>query len=423
MDHGERCNKYFLEACELADYPDFVFVKCRKILEVILKDFYCESVGLERAPNNLKQIKQLRGKMGEKGIKMPRVVDICLSLVQEMGNFGAHDQDGNEIEIDRLFTETCLAATQALIHWKYPLVSVDKTTPIGLELNETLEHFESLSKLEFSIEQNDFYKEIENKTVDNTGYKTIRVRLREFVEQSYQYGDEFKIGELKHYFGMLNPNNSLNAIQGHITMMTTNLPSRLSHKPKKDGSDDLLFRVSKGIYRRFDDKNDPEPIMPQNLAEQEWASRLLILNASKSLDPVKNSRCYLSPDTAGAYKYPRAAFVGLYKDKAVRYVGEIIGKVIQETKDSETYVDWLNDEEIPEDTLTDLALEQISQRWDTVHPVKALIFGQLFPVEFKKDTKGGMFRNNFSLSVEKLNHTSAIELAESLNDMKYSDIK
>ena len=417
MNHGERCNKYFLEACELADYPDFVFVKCRKILEVILKDFYCESVGLEKAPNSLKQIKQLRGKMGEKGIKMPRVVDICLSLVQEMGNFGAHDQDGNEMEIDRLFTETCLAATQALIHWKYPLISVENNSPIQKQLIEPLLNFD------YSMDINDVSKAIESKTPEKDVHKTIRVRLREFVEQSYQYGDEFKIGELKHYFGMLNPNNSPNAIQGHITMMTTNLPSRLSHKPKKDGSDDLLFRVSKGIYRRFDDKNDPEPIMPQNLAEQEWASRLLILNASKSLDPVKNSRCYLSPDTGGAYKYPRAAFVGLYKDKAVRYVGEIIGKVIQETKDSETYVDWLNDEEIPEDTLTDLALEQISQRWDTVHPVKALIFGQLFPVEFKKDTKGGMFRNNFSLSVEKLNHTSAIELAESLNDMKYSDMK
>ena len=98
MNNGERCNKYFLEACELADYPDFVFVKCRKILEVILKDFYCESVGIEKVPNNLKQIQQIRGKMGEKAIKVPRVVEICFSLVQEMGNFGAHDQDGSEME-------------------------------------------------------------------------------------------------------------------------------------------------------------------------------------------------------------------------------------------------------------------------------------------------------------------------------------
>lgn len=423
MNNGERCNKYFLEACELADYPDFVFVKCRKILEVILKDFYCESVGIDQVPNNLKQIQQIRGKMGEKRIKVPRVVEICFSLVQEMGNFGAHDQDGSEMEIDRLFSETCLAATQALINWKYPLVSIDNTTPMVLELNETLEHFESLSKLEFSIEQNDFNEKIEGKTVENSGHKTIRVRLREFVEQSYAHGDEFKIGELKRYFGMLNPDNSPNAIHGHITMMTTNLPSRLSHKPKKDGSDDLLFRVSKGIYRRYDKSIDPEPIMPQNLAEQEWTSRLLILNASKSLDSVKNSRCYLSPDTGGGYKYSRAAFVGLYKDKAVRYVGEIIGKVVQETKDSEPYLDWLNDEEIPEDTLVELALEQIDQRWDTVHPVKALIFGQLFPVEFRKDTKGGMFRNNLSLSVEKLNHTSAVELASSLDGMKYSKLE
>ena len=422
MNNGERCNKYFLEACELADYPDFVFVKCRKILEVILKDFYCESVGIDQVPNNLKQIQQIRGKMGEKRIKVPRVVEICFSLVQEMGNFGAHDQDGSEMEIDRLFSETCLAATQALINWKYPLVSVEDNSQIQEILDQPSHTIKPLLEYNYSIESNAAIETTEIKNVDSTGHKTIRVRLREFVEQSYKHGDEFKIGELKRYFGMLNPDNSPNAIHGHITMMTTNLPSRLSHKPKKDGSDDLLFRVSKGIYRRYDKSIDPEPIMPQNLAEQEWTSRLLILNASKSLDSVKNSRCYLSPDTGGGYKYSRAAFVGLYKDKAVRYVGEIIGKVVQETKDSEPYLDWLNDEEIPEDTLVELALEQIDQRWDTVHPVKALIFGQLFPVEFKKDTKGGMFRNNLSLSVEKLNHTSGEELARSLTGLVYSNL-
>ena len=73
--------------------------------------------------------------------------------------------------------------------------------------------------------------------------------------------------------------------------------------------------------------------------------------------------------------------------------------------------------------LVELALEQIDQRWDTVHPVKALILGQLFPVEFKKDTKGGMFRNNLSLSVEKLNYTSAEELASSLDGMEYSNLE
>ena len=50
MNHGERCNNYFSEALDLADHPDFVFVRCRKILEVILKDIYCESMGLEKVP-------------------------------------------------------------------------------------------------------------------------------------------------------------------------------------------------------------------------------------------------------------------------------------------------------------------------------------------------------------------------------------
>ena len=419
MEIGERCNHHFYRALDLADnYPDLAFLECRRIIEIMIKDIYCEKMGVDSVPRKLQTIELIKSDLGHNNLKLPRVVDICMSLVQQLGNFGAHDQGGAEMEIDRLFMQACIVSTRALIEWRYPMIVIDDN-PLKLDLltTELIEH-----NIEFDTESNS-QKEtnLQNDKVEQT-QTTIRVRLREFVEQSYKLGDEFKIGELKHYFGMLNPNNSPNAIHGHITMMTTNLPSRLSHKPKKDGSDDLLFRVRKGIYRRYDNNIDPEPIMPQNLAEQEWTSRLLILNASKSLDPVKNSRCYLSPDTGGAYKYPRAAFVGLYKDKAVRYVGEIIGKVVQETKDSEPYLDWLNDEEIPEDTLTELALEQINQRWDTVHPVKALIFGQLFPVEFKKDTKGGMFRNNLSLSVEKLNHTSGEELAKSLAGLVYSNL-
>ena len=163
------------------------------------------------------------------------------------------------MEIDRLFMQACIVSTRALIEWRYPMIVIDDN-PLKLDLltTELIEH-----NIKFDTESNS-QKEtnLQNDKVEQT-QTTIRVRLREFVEQSYKLGDEFKIGELKHYFGMLNPNNSPNAIHGHITMMTTNLPSRLSHKPKKDGSDDLLFRVRKGIYRRYDNNIDPEPIMPR----------------------------------------------------------------------------------------------------------------------------------------------------------------
>ena len=161
--------------------------------------------------------------------------------------------------------------------------------------------------------------------------------------------------------------------------------------------------------------------MHQNVPEHEWSSRLLVLNAARTFHPVKNSRCYLSPDTGGSYKYSRAAYIGLYKDKAVRCVGEILGKVIVSEKGSEPVIDWINDEEIPEDTLTELARVQIEQRWET-YPVKALVIGQLYETELIKDSKGGMIRNNLSIDISKLEHTSAEELSESLSGLKYSDI-
>ena len=51
------------------------------------------------------------------------------------------------------------------------------------------------------------------------------------------------------------------------------------------------------MYRRYVPEEDPEPIMHQNVPEHEWSSRLLVLNAARTFHPVKNSRCYLSPDT------------------------------------------------------------------------------------------------------------------------------
>ena len=75
----------------------------------------------------------------------------------------------------------------------------------------------------------------------------------------------------------------------------------------------------------------------------------------------------------------------------------------------------------PKIPLLKLARVQIEQRWET-YPVKALVIGQLYETELIKDSKGGMIRNNLSIDISKLKHTSAEELSESLTGLKYSDI-
>ena len=407
---GERSLHHFVRAVDLADnYPDLAFLECRRIMEIMIKDIYCEKMNVNEVPKKLNTIENIRGDLAQNKYKLPRVVDACMGLVQQLGNFGAHDQGGAEMEIDRMFMEACIVSTQALLRWRYPEFLFNKSElsikpVLSIDIKSDIKPQETPVEIEISKPT-----------------KTLRVRMREFVESNYEIGEVFKIGDLKRRFGEANPHNSPNAIHGHITLMSANLPSRLSHQPKKDGSDDLLFRVSKGMYRRYVPAEDPEPIMHQNVPEHEWSSRLLVVNAARTFHPVKNSRCYLSPDTGGSYKYSRAAYIGLYKDKTVRCVGEILGKVIVSEKGSEPIIDWINDEEIPEDTLTELARVQIEQRWET-YPVKALVIGQLYDTELIKDSKGGMIRNNFSIDISELEHTSAEELSESLNGLKYSDI-
>ena len=72
-------------------------------------------------------------------------------------------------------------------------------------------------------------------SADTREILTLRVRLRQHVESHYKMGEEFRMSELKRVFQEQNPDNSPNAIHGHTCFMTTNLPSRLSHRLKTDG--------------------------------------------------------------------------------------------------------------------------------------------------------------------------------------------
>jgi len=391
-----RLSHHYDGAVELGgNYPDFAFLECRRILEIVLKDFYLECTG-SNTPSSVNTAEKIMQSLGEKGYPIPRVVRACSNLVQQLGNFGAHDQGGAEVEIDRLFIEPCLSSTKALIRWRRPGIILEKTITAQAAKQEAVQ-------------------------VAKQEHKTIRVRMREYVERNYAMGETFKMGELKAGFAQENPENSQNAVWGHICLMTTNLPSRLSHQPKKDGTDDLMYRVDKGIYRRFNADNDPEPIMPQK-ESLEWATKMLILNMAQSYDDVKNSRCYLSPDTGGNYKLHRAAYIGLYRDKSVRGIGEIIARVRVQDHSSVPEIAWTNDDELPKDMMREWVLEQIEQRWDRGYPVQALLIGEIHDCDFIKDTKGGMVRNNRVVDVSNVEHTTGYDLARSLYEMKWTEL-
>ncbi|CAI8239443.1 MAG: Uncharacterised protein [Methanobacteriota archaeon] len=384
-----RLNFHYQRAIDLADnFPDLAFTECRRILEIILKDYYFEETGIHPKENTSEKLMETISKAG---YKPPRVVSACIRLVQGFGNFASHDQGGAELEVDRQFIEPCLSSTKALIYWcRGDIFSKVKTS------------------------------KSEEKSAP--GNKTLRERIRIHVEKEYAIDEAFKISDFRKDFISQNPKNSPNAIWAHVGLMTTNVQARLSHKPKKDGSDDLLFRIDKGIYRRYNPSIDPKPLMPQKDTD-EWASKMLILNSARNYDDVRNSRCYLSPDKGGNYRYNRAAYVGLYKEKSVRGIGDIIARVTVESKNLEPQISWINDEELPEDTLKEWVLEQIEQRWDGGYPIQALLIGEIHDASFVKNSKGGMFNNNRIVDISEISYTTVEDLSNSLSLMKWSDFE
>lgn len=237
---------YYLKAYEqgkLHEY-EYTFLECRKAAELILITL-CERYQLNFNKRE-RQIEQLIGLLQG---QLPRVVEASIRLIQSLGNYGSHHQRSRERETDKLFIEPCIVATKSLIQWLYP--------ESELERPEQRIHLKSSRRNSTSSTS-----EANAPAVVTMDEATLRVRLRNYVETTYKVGEEFKIGDLKKSFRDLNPHNSPNAIHGHTCFMTTNLASRLSHHIKTDGSDDLLFRVSRGIYRRYQPEIDPPPIYP-----------------------------------------------------------------------------------------------------------------------------------------------------------------
>lgn len=85
----------------------------------------------------------------------------------------------------------------------------------------------------------------------------MRDYLREHSEQIVYRPDEIVA-----WFKAKYPNLQSSTVKIHIGRMTTNYTARLHYKPKHP-ADDLFFRESNGILRKFDPAKDPKPIMTE----------------------------------------------------------------------------------------------------------------------------------------------------------------
>ena len=129
---------------------------------------------------------------------------------------------------------------------------------------------------------------------------------------------------------------------------------------------------------------DPEPIKEIEQFSG-WENNLLVVNTSRSFDEVKSNMIYLSPNRSGPYKLRRSKFIGLYQNKSISYIAEIVGKVTFRTEKSKGFVWWNNIGE-NENDLIQLAKTRVENcdrsDWDEEFPVQAIIFKNLVPVNF-----------------------------------------
>ena len=249
---SDQLLKYYLRAYKQGkalEY-EYTFFECRKAGELICF-ILTKRMSIEVNPREMQMEKLLGVLQGQ----LPRVIEASLRLIQSLGNYGSHHQHSPERETDKMFIEPCIVATRSLIKYLYPTLELDN---LEKEIDQQLAVENPLTDA-FSKAHSVHQK---------TG-TTLRAELRRYVESQYGEQDEFRLGDLSRDFHALNPSYSLNSVRTHTHFMTTNYPSRLSHKIKVDGSDDLLYRIDQGVYRRYNPSTDPLPTYPAPKADSD----------------------------------------------------------------------------------------------------------------------------------------------------------
>jgi hypothetical protein len=336
---------------------------------------------------------------GKKRGIISRLQLVHLSTIQDYGNFGSHDQGGEEDDLSYHEILPCLQATESLMRWWDPSFNPDE-----FAVSETTEADE----------------EIEQPAIEGRP-KSVRVQMRKMAEeQGVLSGGEITLKEIVGWFAEHYPNYKKSTIEAHVAMMTTNGEARLHHELRDDGTDELFFRVSPGTYRAYVKDDDSEPITEVEQYSG-WQEKLAVVNCAGSLAQVVESGIYLSPHLGGNYKMQRANYFGLYKNKTVSSVASVIAKITFRRPKSKGHIWWCIDDDIDRNELRVRVREHATQNWDGAHPVQAFVLGAMVDTDFKKDTKGGFISNNKIFDISELRHGTAENLAEALKEKVWSD--
>lgn len=77
-------------------------------------------------------------------------------------------------------------------------------------------------------------------------------------------GGHFTRQEILAWFQENYPKIKRATVNAHLVVMSTNSPSRVHHKPRPNGADDLLFQIDRSRFRLYSRDSDSPPIYPQH---------------------------------------------------------------------------------------------------------------------------------------------------------------
>jgi len=396
-----RIQKAYQECLKFSsEHPDIAVNRCRKILEMMLIQNHREKQG-EPGPKAMHSVDTLVNVGQDSGIISP-LQGLNMRVIQTFGNFGSHFQDGAEDELCFEEIQPCIIATETLLKWFIPDIDMDV----------------------FSGKENS--PEIHTEVIEVEQESNDRITIRSLIHQLakdrlIKTGDTIRPRDISKWFEKHHPRYSRSAVETHVGMMATNGETRLAHRLKSDGSDELFFRVKPGLYRLYLPGDDPEPLI-ESEQHSGWEDKLIVVNTATSFDAVRQSRMYMSPNTGGNYKLQRSKYLGIYKNKTVPYIAEVIARVSFHKSTSNGFVWWRNDHNIEKSELVKLAKDEIERRMDFDYPVQVIITEGFIETNFKKTSPRGMLQNNRVFDITNVNKGNVSELANILESMSWKDI-
>lgn len=151
-----------------------------------------------------------------------------------------------------------------------------------------------------------------------------------------------------------------------------------------------------------------------------WIDWIDVIACGELPGDVLEDKVFMCPATGGTYSHGRCAYFGMYQEKRVEYVADILALVEVESENSAT-TRWRNtDTDKP--FFEERAKQAVKNRRPGEFPTLVMILGELYKTDILKDTPYGL-RNKQYFNISSFKAKNAQELAERLKGKTWSELQ